>query len=578
LPTVLDQDLAPDQYEIIVVLDGPDEETARWLKSLPAVEPLLRVVEQAHRGLAAARNTGLREARAETVLLLDDDLMCSRRLVRRHAEAARDNLIAMGAVPVSSDSPRAIAAQWVRRSVEARTLRLATIGPQWPVDIALCANYSAPRKLLLSCGGFDETFVGACEEFDLGIRARKAGAQFRYLPDAVASEIYVKTAQAMVRRDCPARGANEVRLCRKHPEFRPVSALSRFNQGAWTTRTLRYAAARAPFSLEPVLAPAFRASEALTRLGVGEKIAFRLLDFRRGSALYRGAVREAGSWPSFRGEFCATLPVLLYHHVGPRQPGAYPFLTLSYAKFERQMRWLRQRGYTAIRSADWISWKRGAGALPRKPVLITFDDGYADLVQYALPVLKDYGLTATIFIPTRCIGKTNEWDDGTWALLPLMNRAQIREWAAQGIEFGSHTRTHPDLTTVSRERLKDEIEESARELESITGSRPVAFAYPYGCFSDEVRDCVSRVFDLSFTTREGINCLGDDPFLLHRLEILPNDNLATFAMFLAWGSRPLTALRKRMAIRSRLQAAVRRLPRPHSVSPSDVKITRRIGT
>jgi peptidoglycan/xylan/chitin deacetylase (PgdA/CDA1 family) len=578
LPTVLGQDLAPDQYEIVVVLDGPDQETAHWLKSLPAAQPRLRVVEQAHRGLAAARNTGLREARAETVLLLDDDLLCSPRLVRRHAEAAADNLIAMGAVPVSGDSPRAIAAQWVRRSVEARTLRLSTVGPQWPVDIALCANYSAPRKLLLACGGFDETLVGACEEFDLGIRASKAGAQFRYLPDAVASEIYVKTAQAMVRRDCPARGANEVRLCRKHPEFRPVSALARFNQGARTRRMLRYAAVRAPFSLEPLMAPAFGAGEALTRLGMPEQVALRLLDFRRSTALYRSALVKTGSWSSFRAEFCATLPVLLYHHVGPKQYGAYPFLTVPPAKFESQMKWLRRRGYTAIRPADWISWNRGAGALPRKPVLITFDDGYADLVHYALPVLKRYNLTATIFVPTQCIGKTNQWDGGTWAQLPLMDQAQIRDWAAQGIEFGAHTRTHPDLTTVSPERLNDEVAESARELESITGSRPLAFAYPYGCFTDQVRDCASRVFDLSFTTREGINCLGDDPFLLHRLEILPHDSLATFAVFLAWGSRPLTALRKRIALRSRLEAAVRRLPRPFSVSPPDVKITKRIRT
>ncbi len=579
LPTVLDQDLPTAEYEIVIVVDGPDEDTTRWLHGL-RVPHRLRIVEQAHRGLAAARNTGLRHASADTVLLLDDDLLCSPRLVRHHAEIARDNLVALGAVLVSGDSPGTIAAKWVRRASEARALRLSVSGPEWPQDFGICANYSAPRKLLLSCGGFDESFVGACEEFDLGIRVRRTGAEFRYVPDAIASEIYVKTAGVMVRSDCRARGRNEVRLCQKHPEYRPVSPLASFNQGSRITWMLRYAAVRAPFSLENVLAPAFGAAQASAGLRIAEKIAVRTLEFRRGSALFRSAKRETGSWRSFRNEFCAKLPVLLYHHVGPKHRGAYPLLTVSPARFESQMKWLRRRGYTAIRPSDWISWLRSERSLPAKPVLITFDDGYADLTQYALPVLMRYGLTATVFLPTQCIGKTNDWDKGTWALLPLIDQTQIRRWAAQGIEFGSHSRTHPHLTTLSRQQLDDEITGSAEDFQYLTGSRPIAFAYPYGSFTGEVRDRVSRVFDLSFTTQEGINCLGDDPFLLQRLEIRPTDNLASFATLLACGFRPVTRLRRRIALRTQLRAAVRLLLRRNPVlgSPSRpcVTISKRI--
>ena len=318
LPTVLSQDLPADEYEVVVVVDGPDAATCDWLRRLsPSVR--LSIVQQQHLGLAAARNTGLRKATGETVLLLDNDLFCEPRLLRLHAEAHREvPLVAFGPVLVSSESPRTIASEWVKRASEARAQRLSVSGPDWPRDIALCANYSAPRKLLLSNGGFDESFVGACEEFDLGIRLRRTGVEFRYLPEAVVKELYVKTARDMVRADSHARGRNEVRLYRKHPEYRPVSALARFNQGTLTTRILRQAAVRIPFPPEILLAPAFRAAEAASGLRVGERIATRLLEFRRGAALFRSAKQEAGSWASFRDEFALKPPAFPRHRVSPQ--------------------------------------------------------------------------------------------------------------------------------------------------------------------------------------------------------------------------------------------------------------------
>lgn len=303
LPTVLEQDLPADEYEVVVVVDGPDTATCDWLRGLSSAVRL-SIVRQEHLGLAAARNAGLRKATGETVLLLDNDLLCEPQLLRAHAVAHREfPLVAFGPVLVSSESPRTIASEWVRRASEARAQRLSTSGPDWPQDAALCANYSAPRQLLLSSGGFDEAFVGACEEFDLGIRLRRAGIEFRYLPQAVVKELYVKTARDMVRVDSRVRGRNEVRLCRKHPEYRPVSALARFSQGTLTTRILRQVAVRIPFPLEILLTPAFRAAEAASGLRVCEKIATRLLEFRRSAALFRSAKKEVGSWASFRDEF-----------------------------------------------------------------------------------------------------------------------------------------------------------------------------------------------------------------------------------------------------------------------------------
>jgi peptidoglycan/xylan/chitin deacetylase (PgdA/CDA1 family) len=152
------------------------------------------------------------------------------------------------------------------------------------------------------------------------------------------------------------------------------------------------------------------------------------------------------------------LPVLLYHHIGPRPPGTFPNLTVSTQEFERQMRWLVHRGYVGIRPSDWLRWLREGTDLPEKAVLITFDDGYADLAEHALPVLRRHGFGAVVFIVTGQVGGTNVWDEAIGsAMHRLMTADQIRYWAAQGIEFGAHSRTHADLTTLTSDKLSDEI-------------------------------------------------------------------------------------------------------------------------
>jgi len=166
------------------------------------------------------------------------------------------------------------------------------------------------------------------------------------------------------------------------------------------------------------------------------------------------------------------LPVLLYHHIGPNHAGLYPSLTVAPSVFEEQLRWLAGRGYVGIRPSDWLRWRREGTPLPKRPILLTFDDGYADLADYAFPALRACGFGAAVFIVTGRIGGTNAWDpvqgSGT---LRLLSGDQIRYWASQGIEFGSHSRTHADLTTLSSAQLDDEVSGSQSELAGILGTR-----------------------------------------------------------------------------------------------------------
>jgi peptidoglycan/xylan/chitin deacetylase (PgdA/CDA1 family) len=245
------------------------------------------------------------------------------------------------------------------------------------------------------------------------------------------------------------------------------------------------------------------------------------------------------------------LPVLLYHHIGPKKDGLFPSLTVEPAAFEKQVRWLAERGYAGIRPFDWLVWGRDTIALPKKPVLLTFDDGYADLADHAFPVLQRHGFGAGVFIVTRQIGGTNTWDDPQGAKpVQLLTSDQIRYWAARGIEFGSHGCTHADLTTLAPDRLLDEVAESKRELESILKMPVSSFAYPYGAHNNRVLECVRRNYELAFTVEEGLNDPRTDLFSLRRTMWWPAETTRDLGWKLRWGWNPLRRLRASPRLRS----------------------------
>jgi len=238
-------------------------------------------------------------------------------------------------------------------------------------------------------------------------------------------------------------------------------------------------------------------------------------------------------------------------------------LTVSPERFERHISWLARRGYAGIRPSDWIKWRRDGKSLPDKPVLVTFDDGYADLAEYALPVLRRYGFGAAVYVVTGQLGGTNAWDEvrgsGT---LHLMSADQIRYWATQGIEFGAHGRTHADLTTLSSRELSEEVVGSGKDLEAILGSRVVSFAYPYGFHNPAVDDCVRKAYDLAFIAddnNEGMNHLLTDPHLLLRTMVQTDDSLFALECRAQLGRNPFLNLRARIGLRSRLKRAARRV-------------------
>jgi peptidoglycan/xylan/chitin deacetylase (PgdA/CDA1 family) len=132
-----------------------------------------------------------------------------------------------------------------------------------------------------------------------------------------------------------------------------------------------------------------------------------------------------------------------------------------------------------------------------------------------------------------------------------MTAEEIRHWAGQGMEFGAHTRTHPDLRQVSPQQLEDEIAGSSTDLGALLQARITSFAYPYGFFDAAAQEAAGKVFDLSFTTEEGINTLGTNLHGLFRVGVLPEDPLVKLGWRARWGFDPVERLRYHLRSRVR---------------------------
>lgn len=201
----------------------------------------------------------------------------------------------------------------------------------------------------------------------------------------------------------------------------------------------------------------------------------------------------------------AAVPILLYHSVAedPQDP-----LSVTPARLEQEMSYLRDRGYHPLQFADLQAW--GAHPLPSKPVLITMDDGYENQFTAAFPILKRTGMKATIFAITGNMGKPGYL---TWR--------QLRTMEASGtVDTQSHTVNHPDLTKLSFEAKSAELSQSRRVILHELGHPAVAFAYPYGLYDKASIEAVRLAgYRYAVTGEPGYAQVTQGLLTLHRILI-----------------------------------------------------------
>ncbi len=555
MASILAQDLPAEEYEVIAVVDA-SAETAEYLRSLrPACA--LRIIEHSNRGLAAALNQGVAAACGSIVLFTDDDIVLHPSNFRAHLDAhqTEDSLVVYGPAFVSEESTDTLATEFARRELVEEIKRCQS-GWTWQDDAKVGPNYSVPRARLFAADGYDEQFLSLCRK-ELGVRLAKMGLRFLYEPKAISHQVHEKTARQLMSI-ARGRGKEEVLVLHKHPDLRPYSTLAAFADAPPWKWLAYQAAARSPVSPDFVLRPAFALAGSLRAWFPMRQLGLRLLRARIANSFLRGAVKSLG-WPRLQAEVGKRLPVLMYHHVGPPQPNPEPVLFVSAARFESQMRFLAQRGYVGIRATDWLSWLQHGTPLPEKPMLLTFDDAIEDLNDHVFPVLERYGFSAVVFVVTNCIGQGNHWNSPQGFMWrPCLTAEQIRHWSKNGIEFGAHSRNHPNLIAIGEPELQDEVAGSRSDLEKLLGFPVVSFAYPYGACDDAAAKCVQQHFDLGFTIETGLNTLRTGRCRLHRNIVFDWDTKLELEFLVRMGWNPIRKLRGAVRLRSRLSAALRR--------------------
>lgn len=178
--------------------------------------------------------------------------------------------------------------------------------------------------------------------------------------------------------------------------------------------------------------------------------------------------------------------VAMYHSVGDCSEDPYR-ITVTPERLDGQLAWLRGRGLRGVSMAELLAARaRGEG---RDLVGLTFDDGYADFLTGALPVLRRHGCTATLFVLPGRFGGDNAWDP-LGPRKPLLSADGVRRAADEGVEIGSHGLTHVDLTRADDLTLKAETVDSRSALGELLGAEPEGFCYPYGTIDRRAVDAV----------------------------------------------------------------------------------------
>lgn len=237
--------------------------------------------------------------------------------------------------------------------------------------------------------------------------------------------------------------------------------------------------------------------------------------------------------------------ILMYHMVQAHRPGArFNGLRVTPENFERQVRWLHEQGSTFLTMSELWECRHH---LPVRPVAITFDDGYADNLHHALPVLERYNASATIYVVVDrhdrdwSTYKKAHHDSGELAREPKLSDDELRQLVASGrIEIGSHTLTHCNLAKTVEADKRTELAESRRLLQALTGQPVKSFAYPFGIYGpDDVHAAREAGYETAVTTVEGVENFNPlpEPLELRRVKISGKDNRLAFVMRMRGGRR-----------------------------------------
>jgi peptidoglycan/xylan/chitin deacetylase (PgdA/CDA1 family) len=244
------------------------------------------------------------------------------------------------------------------------------------------------------------------------------------------------------------------------------------------------------------------------------------------------------------------VPVLMYHSIAAGTTGEFARFAVDPTEFAEQMDYLDAAGYRTMTAADLVGSRRGR-PLPPRPVVLTFDDAYADFYSTALPVLREHDFCATLYVPTGYVGGTASFLSGLGeGHRPVLSWQALRDIAAAGVEMAAHSHTHPQLDRVPTAVINDEVRRSRCLLEDNLGLAVDGFAYPFGYWNRAARAAVAAAgFQYAVAVAELMTTARDDVLTLPRLTVNAGLGVAGLARLL--GTRP-TPVRQQVAATKRI--------------------------
>lgn len=503
--------------ELIVVVDGSTDGTREAIEALESPFAL-RIIAAAHGGAARARNLGAAAARNDILLFLDDDMLSEPDLVARHAEHYRNGTDAVtGDVFLDPNSPRNFITEAVDRWIGLPRPSAATV----PFHI-YTGQLSVRRSVFNRIGGFDEAFTTpdafGHEDTAFGVKLL-ADYRASHEPSAITRQRYLIGPREAMRR-APRAAAADLLFATRFPNL----ADHVFDQRGQHQKRVRFVyrpLSRIPLVSRILAGLAVVAAERALNTRFRSSRLLGYVFFASRAIVYWSAIRAKGGIPSSR-----SLLILCYHAI--EDQSGDPVLAdygVDPATFTAQLESLARRGFTFIGPEALRAFVRDKARLPRRAVLLTFDDGYDHLRGVARDVLRPRGIEAIAFAVTGVASRTNEWDRAAGARsVGLLDAEGLKELCELGVEIGAHSRTH---------RLLPNLDQSERTIE-VAGPRedmiagglrvPRFFAYPYGASDRSSRHLVEEVgYEAAFGVSFAYARHGSDPFLLPRVPVLATD-------------------------------------------------------
>ena len=324
---------------------------------------------------------------------------------------------------------------------------------------------------------------------------------------------------------------------------RPVLALGEANYAGLVSEATFAAAAASNFGdISAVLAPSevdftTLLADARAFLQVPQPVSAALRQqVRAHYALQTVAARVLETYQAARMRKASPnfIPVLMYHKIPDAPLATKHQIFVTKENFARHLAYFQKQKLTPITFADYLNFasgKRPLADFPRRPIILTFDDGYTDNYTNLLPLMQQFGYRGVLYLLGDATIRYNKWDadfDPAEPRSDIMDLVQKRAFVAAGWEIGAHTMSHPRLTTLPLPEAVAEIQRSKAELETALQTELVSFAYPYGDLNNTVKTAVRNAgFTFGVATDSGGMHLEDDRMQVFRVNMFPNESASS---------------------------------------------------